>query len=156
MILESPIKAVVRQNDFLFQVYLEKTVYKVDEHITVRFNLTYLGESAITVRSPNINDVFHLRIWNETHSIDKGQTKLPAFQSYTLTRFSPILGRAEIGGDNIVFYLGNSGPGGGIIPFSSGSTYYLEGSVSLSLEKDGEGLYMTAPQLTIMVTDELQ
>ncbi|HEY4699698.1 MAG TPA: hypothetical protein VIH27_04930 [Nitrososphaerales archaeon] len=153
-VFEAPVTVEARQDNFLFQVSLDKIVYRLGEPVNVRFNLTYLGESELNVSSPNINDPFRLGY----NSINQGLTMRSGFQRYTISINHPVLGLAVIGGGRIDFYVnGDSGPGGSFQRFSLGSTYRIEGALFLYLEKDGgvlgEVLKINAPPITIFIVD---
>ncbi|MCL4436451.1 MAG: hypothetical protein M1503_03465 [Thaumarchaeota archaeon] len=149
---ETPVVAEVTQNNFTLSIHMDKATFRSDEQVIVLFNLSYLGDLPIKVQSPAINDVFRLRVWNQTRSIDNGLTSLLALKTYIISKSQPILGQAVIDDDRIVFYVnGGSGPGGGFIGFSPGSTYYIQGSAFLYLG-NANILNMTAPPLNIRIT----
>lgn len=147
----------VSKEDFLLEVHVNKTEYKYGEPVILYFNLTY-SEGAKIDWTSAVNDIFHVDVRNETHSIQQTVATLQLKLPYTLSYGESYTGRAVMNQTFIRYYVdgdrgwGDHGPAGDFMGFSPSSTYYLEGSTKLHLSE--QELTITATPIKIHITNQ--
>ena len=142
----------VLKDDFLFQVSVDKPVYKYDEPIIVYFNLTYLGNSPRVAYLPSYSSSFHLIVRNATHNLIVGELLLAdPFEYYIFSFGRSVIGSAIIH-DNNYQYQPKSG-GGDILSFSSNNTYDIQGRMYIiKNEYFSDSIELISPPIPILIT----
>jgi len=135
------LRAVVFKDDFLFQIQINKTEYRYDEPITVYFNLTYVGQSNRTVNIPNLQ--FEISILNATQHNLVDTIAIPAISRHNFSFGKSITGIAVIDNGFVRYYP--VGANAGFTGFKPNSVYLIESTAN--------GLALTAPPLTLFITE---
>ena len=142
------LSSVTYNDDFIFQMYLDKFTYKFGEPVTVWFNLTYVGKTPRRVFVDVIMNPIRIIARNTTHTLAGSYfVNYDPEYSYTINPDKSVIAKATIADKSIYIQSFTPGvpDGGGDFPtLATAGTYNIEGRL-------GE-LGLTSPPLSIMIT----
>jgi len=143
-------RVITYNDDFVFQVSLDKFAYQNSEPIIVYYNLTYHGKTHV-----NTTVEFHgftLRVYNETHNLVCCTIGLAMYNSFPASNGQGIWGKAVIKGNTIDYsWKGESYAWATIQSFFPGKIYRIDGYASFRLS---HYYNMTAPSISIFITNK--
>jgi len=142
------LSSVTYNDDFIFQMYLDKFTYKHGEPVTIWFNLTYIGKTPRSIFVDVIMNPMRIIASNTTHTLAGSYfVNYDPEYSYTINPDKSVIAKVTLANKSIYIqsYTPGVPDGGGDFPtLATAGTYNIEGRL--------DDLGLTSPPLTIMIT----
>jgi len=104
------LSSVTYNDDFIFQMYLDKFTYKHGEPVTVWFNLTYVGKTTRSIFVDVSQNPIRIIARNTTHTLAGSYLSFDGAEySYTISPSKSVIAKATIADKSI--YIQSFTPG---------------------------------------------